>query len=39
MYCDEVATKYMEGELVNPNFTIHLLCAGVLQHLVYVDCE
>jgi len=40
MYYDEVATKYMEGELVIcPNFTVHLLCAGVLRHLVYVDCE
>jgi len=40
MYCDEVTTKYMKGELVIcPNFTVHLVCAGVLPHLVYVDCE
>jgi len=39
MYCDEVAMNYMEGELVSPNFTIHLLCLGVLHHLVDVVCE
>jgi len=31
--------NYIEGELVNPNFTIHLLCLGVLLHLVDVVRE